>query len=324
MEKKVSIIVPIYNTEKYLERSIDSIIAQSHKNLEIILINDGSSDKSIEICKEYQKKDKRIVVIDKEHTGVSDSRNIGIMKATGDYIGFVDSDDYIEADMFKILVEAAEKHGADISMCDLKETSKGDEKNTYKVDFVELSKNEALNNLLYDKNIGNYMCVKLFKRKLFENITFPVNQMFEDISVAYKLFNKSNKIIYTNTVLYYYFQRSSSIVNNETRESLTDYLNAVFNRYYDLKNSNDQILLYNVYSIVNVLIRVCKCSIKIKDYELYENIISGKYYEKVKEDLKLVDEIELIKLMDDFERDCFLILKKNREGLRNFMETNMV
>ena len=122
MSNQISIIVPIYNTEKYLERCLQSILNQSYRNIEIILVNDGSDDNSLAICNKYKDKDKRIIVIDKKHTGVADTRNIGLEKASGNYIGFVDSDDYIDIDMFKKLIVGAEKYKCDISMCDLIET----------------------------------------------------------------------------------------------------------------------------------------------------------------------------------------------------------
>ena len=149
MSKKISIIVPIYNTEQYLERCLQSLINQDYKNIEIILVNDGSEDNSLDICNKYKNKDNRIIVIDKEHTGVSDTRNIGIKRATGDYIGFVDSDDYIDKDMFKNLINGAEKYKCEISMCDLIETyNMNDEIKEYKLKYIQMDKKQALEQLL--------------------------------------------------------------------------------------------------------------------------------------------------------------------------------
>lgn len=114
-DKLISIIIPVYNVERYLRECIDSIIAQTYKNLEIILVDDGSSDKSGEICDEYSKKDSRIKVIYKKNGGLSDARNVALDIAKGDYIGFIDSDDYIEKDMFQILYNLAEEYNAEIS-----------------------------------------------------------------------------------------------------------------------------------------------------------------------------------------------------------------
>lgn len=229
MSNKISIIVPIYNTEKYLERCLQSLINQEYKNIEIILVNDGSNDNSLNICNEYKNKDERIIVIDKEHTGVADTRNIGISKATGNYIGFVDSDDYIDKDMFKKLINGAEKYKCEISMCDLIETSSiNDEIKEYKLDFIQMNKKQALEQLLYDRNIGNYMTVKLFKKELFNGIKFPVGTLYEDISTAYKLFDKANNIIYIPIPMYHYYQRMDSIVNNITRESMRTVFKSCF------------------------------------------------------------------------------------------------
>ena len=164
MSNKISIIVPIYNTEQYLERCLKSLINQDYKNIEIILVNDGSDDNSLAICNKYKKNDDRIIVIDKQHTGVSDTRNIGIKRATGDYIGFVDSDDYIDKNMFKKLINGAEKYKCEISMCDLIEKYNiSDEIKEYKLKYIQMDRKQALEQLLYDRNIGNYVMVKLFK-----------------------------------------------------------------------------------------------------------------------------------------------------------------
>lgn len=323
MRNKISIIVPIYNTEKYLERCLQSLINQDYKNIEIILINDGSNDKSISICNTYKNKDNRIIVIDKKHTGVADTRNIGIKKATGDYIGFVDSDDYIDKDMFKNLVEGAEKYKCEISMCDLVETySLNDEIKEYKLKHVKMDKKQALEQLLYDKNIGNYMTVKLFRKELFEGIEFPEGTLYEDIATAYKLFNKASNILYIPVPMYHYYQRSDSIVNNITRESIRNYISVVFERYYDLKKNSQDIELYNVYSIVNVVVKMSVWAIRIKDYELFYDEIYN-YYCKMKKELNLVDEGNLIKIMTDFEKACFYLLKLDKNYLKNFIENKL-
>lgn len=321
--KKISIIVPIYNTERYLEKCLQSLTNQDYKNIEIILVNDGSDDSSLDICNKYKNKDDRIIVIDKEHTGVSDTRNIGIKNATGDYIGFVDSDDYIDKDMFKKLIDGAEKYKCDISMCDLIETySMNDEIKEYQLEYIQMNKKQALEQLLYDKNIGNYIMVKLFKRELFDGIQFPFGKLYEDISTSYKLFGKANNILYIPIPMYHYYQRSDSIVNNITRESIQHYIIAVFERYYDLKNNYKDLDLYNVYSIVNVIVKMSIWAIGIQDYELFNNEIYD-YYCKMQKELKLVDEGKLVTIMTDLEKACFYLLKLNRSYLKNFIENKL-
>lgn len=323
MSNKISIIVPIYNTEQYLERCLQSLINQNYKNIEIILVNDGSTDNSLAICNKYKNNDNRIIVINKKHTGVSDTRNIGIKRATGDYIGFVDSDDYIDKDMFKNLINGAEKYKCEISMCDLVETYNiNDEIEEYKLKYMQLDKKQALEQLLYDKNIGNYVMVKLFKRELFDNIQFPVGRLYEDIATTYKLFSRANHILYIPIPMYHYYQRSDSIVNNISKESIQHYIRAVFERYYDLKNNYKYLDLYNVYSIVNVVIKMSIWAIKIQDYELFDNEIYD-YYCKLEKELNLVDEGKLVTIMTNLEKACFYLLKLDKNYLRNFIENKL-
>ena len=120
MNEKISIIVPVYNVEKYLKKCIDSIVNQTYKNLEIILVDDGATDRSGEICDELAKLDNRIKVYHKKNGGLSDARNYGVERATGSYVGFVDSDDYIDAEMYEKLYEAITKEAADVAECNLK------------------------------------------------------------------------------------------------------------------------------------------------------------------------------------------------------------
>ena len=129
-----------------------------------------------------------------------------------------------------------------------------------------MKRKQALEQLLYNKNVGNYVMVKLFKKELFNSILFPVGKLYEDISTTYKLFSKANNILYIPIPMYHYYQRSDSIVNNITRESIQHYIRAVFERYYDIKNNYTCLNLYNVYSIVNVVVKMSIWSIKIQDY----------------------------------------------------------
>ena len=182
MEKLVSIIVPVYNVEKYLSKCIDSILAQTYKNLEIILVDDGSKDNSGTICDEYSKKDKRIKIIHKPNGGISDVRNHGLKIATGDYIGFVDSDDYIAEDMFETLVSLLEKNDADISIVSFYEYYNGKLIGVRENENVEImNKVEAIKELLIDRKIQSYTWNKLFKKELFDGLQFPVGKNFEDI-----------------------------------------------------------------------------------------------------------------------------------------------
>ena len=235
----LSIIVPIYNTEIYLRKCIDSLINQTLSNIEIILINDGSTDGSEAICNEYAKLYKNIIVINKENKGLSDSRNIGLKNARGKYIGFVDSDDWVSNKMFETLYKLCIKNDADIAQCDFYREYKNNEKlkldNISQNNITIYSGNESLQ--LLDTQYGENMVVlwnKIYKREIFEEIEFPIGKINEDEYVTYKLLHKSKKIIDINVPMYHYRQRDNSIMNKEFNMNRLDIINALEERreYY--------------------------------------------------------------------------------------------
>ena len=230
--EKISIIVPIYNVEKYLKRCLDSIIEQTYTNLEIILIDDGSRDNSGNICDEYAKCDSRIKVMHKQNGGVSSSRNAGLSLATGCFIGFVDPDDYISKDMYTILYDELAKNDADISMCGYKSFS--DEKTTFQTSSsTDMYTNiEAIKKLVFDNVFTSHLWNKLYKRELFIDLKFPENRsIYEDVSVIYKLFDRAKKIVYNKSVQYGYFQRQESLVGRISEKKMLDSIDAVNERY---------------------------------------------------------------------------------------------
>ncbi len=233
MEELITIIVPIYQVEKYLKKCIDSILNQTYKNLEIILVDDGSTDNSPKICDDYKKKDNRIKVIHKENGGLSDARNAGMKIATGKYIGFIDSDDYIKSDMYQVLYENIVKTNADISICDFLAIKENDSNYTMeerKQDINEYNTIEALR-LLIENKIRSYAWNKLYKRELLAGIQFPKGKKMEDLAVMYKIFEKAEKIVNTNKTEYYYLQRSSSILGNIDMQLTNDLYGFVTERY---------------------------------------------------------------------------------------------
>lgn len=214
----ISIIVPVYNVEKYVRRCIDSILTQSYKNFELILIDDGSTDMSGKICDTYLQQDERIKVIHQKNGGLSAARNAGIEVATGDYVTFIDSDDYIAQEYLLVLLNGIKKFKADISMClGMKffdgETVKCEEWNDNISEVFNSC--DALENVLYHKKLNLYAWGKLYKSSLFEGIRFPENKLFEDVYTTYKLMDKADCILFNPTRLYYYYQRTGSIVNSE-------------------------------------------------------------------------------------------------------------
>lgn len=223
MHPTVSIIVPIYKVEKYLRKCIDSILSQSFCDFELILVDDGSPDNCPKLCDEYALKDERIRVIHKENGGLSDARNAGIKIAQGKYIGFVDSDDYIAPDMYKTLYELAEKHTADIAVCDAVLVSEDQEAAFTDSESIQVfNKEQALVANIYERKINVNAWNKLYRRELFAKIRYPKGMLYEDLATTYKLIDLSQKVVYTKAKKYAYLQRSGSIMNQTSYKMKAD------------------------------------------------------------------------------------------------------
>ena len=225
MKFKITVIVPIYNAGQYLEKCIDSIINQTYTNLEIILVNDGSTDNSGAICDEYAKKDSRIKVIHKENGGLSSARNAGLDIASGEYVSFVDSDDWIEKDMLEVLYNACTSNDAELSCggrYDVypKSTIVGlCPKNDECISVIEMIKK-----LFLAVECDCSVCDKLFKRSLFDEIHFPLGQINEDEAIFYNLLDGATRVALVNKPLYNYFHRESSISTSDFTERKLVYL----------------------------------------------------------------------------------------------------
>lgn len=272
MQELISVIVPVYNVEKYLKKCIKSIMSQSYTNLEIILINDGSTDNSGKICDELKEQDKRIKVIHKSNGGLSDARNAGLKIANGKYIGFVDSDDYIAEDMFETLYNINKKYNSDISIVSFYEIYKDkvigvrDSKK-----LQELTKIDAMKELLIDTNIQSYAWNKLFRRELFEGLEFPTNKNFEDIATTLLLFEKANKVVLLEEPKYYYVRRDDSIVGVRNYKTYKDYLDVIYDKYKYLDGKYEELDLYNAYNFVINMIWVYTIIVAFDLEEVYED-----------------------------------------------------
>lgn len=212
----ISIIVPVYNVKNYLEKCLQSICGQTYKNLEIILIDDGSSDGSGELCNLFAQRDGRIKVIHQANAGQSAARNRGLDIAQGEYFGFVDSDDWIEPDMYEFLYHLLKENEADISICSHYRDKGGKSVAKYASGerFV-FTRDEAIRALAVDKHVRNYMVDKLFKRSLFAGIVFPVNRVFEDLAICYRVFYGAEKIVMQDTPKYHYMIREGSTMQSK-------------------------------------------------------------------------------------------------------------
>ncbi len=215
--KKISIIIPVYNVEKYLKKCLKSILAQTFWNLEIILINSGSDDLSGEICNKYAEKDDRIIVLHTENNGVSAARNEGLEIASGDYIAFCDADDFVEADMYEYLVCLLEEQGGDIATCcGWYEYSKHS-KIFYELEepFLLLHQQEAIREVYRKKICSSWMWDKLFKKELFEDIRFRKDlELGEDHDVVCQCMEKIQLLVCGKEPKYHYIQRKASVCNN--------------------------------------------------------------------------------------------------------------
>ena len=238
MNDLISVIVPVYNVEKYIDRCVQSIVDQHYRNIEILLIDDGSTDKSAEICDRWGKKDDRIVVVHKKNGGLSDARNHGISISKGSYLTFVDSDDYIDKRFVKCLSEQIEDTGSDISCVGVQLF--GDEEQV-QIDDMQYktrlyNKEEAIAALFYRDSFRDYTWNKMYKKQLFDNVGFPKGKIMEDLSTTYRLFERCKLISYCPAKLYFYFQRENSILHNRNNNIDLIYYNVCKERYLYIKD----------------------------------------------------------------------------------------
>lgn len=216
-EPLISVIVPVYKVEQYLDKCINSIVNQTYKNLEIILVDDGSPDKCPQICDEWSKKDSRIVVIHKENGGLSYARNVGLDIATGEFISFVDSDDWIDLELYDTLLVAINNTKSDIACCKFLKVFSNEKDKRFKIkssQYQVFATKDALLELIIDKNINQVVWNKLYRRDCISNIKFDVGKFNEDEYWSYKVIGNSNKTVVVDFVGYYYLQRNNSIMSN--------------------------------------------------------------------------------------------------------------
>lgn len=304
----ISVIIPVFNTEKYLVRCLNSVLIQSYTNLEIILIDDGSMDKSYEICKKYANLDKRIKVIKQENGGASKARNKGISIAKGKYIGFVDSDDIIDKDMFKILYNNMINYNADLSICEVTRFNTEpifNHSNETKI----YNKEEALKVLLEDKKICSYSVNKLCKKELIKNIKYPEGKLQEDVGTIYKFITNANKIVYTDSKLYGYFTRPGSVTKTLKKDFIYDYFEMIEKRYNDLLTYN--INLYLDLNYVNVILGTF-IDLSLNQDLLHDNKLKLFMNEKYKK-LKVINTKEIKKVNTTKHNILINILLLNRK-----------
>lgn len=266
---KVSVIVPVYNTSKYLSKCLDSLVNQTLKDIEIILVNDGSTDNSQDIIDEYKNKYKNIKSYKKKNGGLSDARNYGLKYAKGDYVGFVDSDDYVELSMYEKLYNKAIKDKSDMVTCDFYWL--------YPNKTIEDIGNENKSKEELMLTIRVIVCNKIIKRSIINDnkLEFPLGLRYEDIYFTYVLMPYLNKISYLKEPLYNYIQRDGSISNNQNKKvrdifKIFDLIEEYYkeNKIYD-KNKDILEYLHVRYFLGSSFLRI----VKVKDKALMNNIL---------------------------------------------------
>ena len=234
---KLSVIIPVYNVAPWLSATVDSVLNQTYRDFELILVDDGSTDGCGEICDSYATKDSRVRVIHQQNAGVSAARNTGVRAAKGEFIGFADSDDIIEKDMYAVMMSLAEKHNADVVQCrhDREDVLNG----AVRQEDAVVMTGEAFVRRMFTKIGSEYtnqvaLWSKIYKKELFEDVVFPVEQVYEDEQETYKLCLKAVRLVETQDVLYHYIKRENSIITGVSARKMLDKQKALADRLHYL------------------------------------------------------------------------------------------
>lgn len=271
MNEMVSVVVPIYGVEDYLENCVNSILNQTYKNIEIILVDDGSPDKCGKICDDYAILDSRVKVLHKKNGGLSDARNVGIEVACGKYITFIDSDDYISEDYISVLLKSLMEEDADISICKLKATSnlKEDVSSKTQEGIFIYSTETAIEEMLYSKEFSTSACGRMFCTNLFDDVRFPVGRYSEDLFTIYRIILQSKKIVFVKREAYFYYTRPGSITNEKFSIKQLDTIDALHFIKREVVDYHKNLYPAYMNSIVEAVARLLKMNIPKK--ALYAN-----------------------------------------------------
>lgn len=295
MNDLITIVVPIYNVENYINDCIQSIINQTYKNLQIILVDDGSRDNCPKICDEYKQKDSRIEVIHKKNGGLSDARNAGIEKANGKFICFIDSDDFINYEYVEKLYNLITKNNADISISNFKrvqdfkkEYLKEEEEN--KTEQIYTGKQMIEN--IYNKKLYVQSTVtwnKMYKTELFKTTNFPYGKLHEDEYTTYKLYYNCKKVVMSSEILYYYRYVPNSIMNKKFNKKRLDGIAALEERlkFFQAKEEKKLYNLTLVRYLTVLMIHYTNCKMFLENSEEIQKELKNKYKKYYKKVIKL-------------------------------------
>ena len=287
----ISIVIPVYNVSKYLKKCVDSVVNQTYKNIEIILVDDGSIDDSGKKCEDLSKKDKRIRVFHKENGGLSDARNYGIDKAKGKYVCFVDSDDFVTQDMCEILYNDIMEFNADVAFCTFIDCYGDipiiDNKN---IERYKITKKEAIKYVMIGDKVPLSAVAKLYKKSIFEKVKFEKGKTYEDAIIMVELLDHCNYVSYNSSSVYYYVHRKNSITTTKFNSKDYDVIYAyeknkriIKDKYPDIVDIADMRLCWAHFRILDTMIRLNdKIDKQIVKYlrKNYKTIMKSKYFSK--------------------------------------------
>lgn len=247
MDDLISVIVPVYNAEKYIERCVKSIQNQTYAFFELILVNDGSEDNSLKICKEMAQEDERIIVLNRANGGASAARNMGLKKMSGQYVVFADSDDYVSPSYIENLYLAAKKGRYDIVQCNMKSTDdieiKPEKIQFESSDLHEITKRQALNERKYKVSVWG----KIYASHIFRDFQFKEGIIYEDDASYYIFVDRAQKLGILNETLYFYFMSENSVMRNEKGDKSDAFIGIYEDRIHYFKNKKENVLLEGTY-----------------------------------------------------------------------------
>lgn len=246
----ISVIVPVYKVEPYLNQCVESILCQTYADLEILLVDDGSPDRCGQICDEYEKQDCRVRVFHTQNHGLSAARNVGLQNAEGEYIGFVDSDDWIEPKMYETLLRGLEETESNVCICDFCQEPIAYEKEFQSDDRVYQDA-DAIKALL-DRKINYNVWNKLYRREVFQDITFPEGKNFEDIAIMHRIMYEAGRVAVIPNLGYHYRIRLESITRNYSARNLIDHADAYLNSYVYLSGLQKQSFPINQHDLLSL------------------------------------------------------------------------
>lgn len=324
----VSIIVPVYNVENYLSRGIDSLLCQTYSNIEIILVNDGSTDNSRNICEKYQNADSRVRLISQKNKGLSGARNTGIAQANGEYIMFMDSDDYVAEDIVELLLK--EIGESTFSMCFPYIVNEGKNAENSGAEFKPteiISRKDFFKRALKDEYWFS-ACAKLYKKSLFEKAMFPNGKIHEDIFFFCSIFNEIENVAVVNSYKYFYFIRKSSITTSPFKMQNMDLIEATDKLCKKITVQYDDLSDQAVIRMCHARLAAAKKIVILQNYDGYKEILD-QFRSEIKKNLKImilskkVSSIERIASFvfflgnKPYEMAVKAIEMKNREKLNN-------